>query len=113
MRVGRSLSPGKVFLERNGVLSKITTEEMKKDQVKTSGYHLLHLPGRRDMLYQWGSSDSLSVIDRVLFPRTFSRIPTVTANAQGGFAEVTDVTTTGFTLRTILEVVQWVAYGME
>lgn len=113
MRVGRSLSPGKVLFERDGVLKKITTDEMSGNKFKKTGYYRIPRTGVPDMLFQWGISNSLAVVDVITFPIPFSTPPVVTSQAQTGSVEITNITTTGFQLRTLVDSVPWVAYGVE
>ncbi len=109
MRVGRSLSPGKVFFERNGILQKVDAETLKGGVVNLakSGHHLL-----RGVLMQWGTSESPMVVDDVVFPVAFLDPPQVHVDMQRSGAEIRNVTTTGFQLRTQAESITWSAFGM-
>ena len=111
MRIGRSLSPGKLFFEKQGVLKKVSIKDLQGIDIKRSGYHRISIISRHDMLFQWGTSDSLSYTDRILFPIAFSGVPTIRSESQTGRVHISDISTTGFTLETTLESVRWTAYG--
>lgn len=109
MRVGRSLSPGKVFFERNGVLQKVDAETLKGKVVglAKSGWHSL-----RGVLMQWGVSENLVVVDDVVFPVPFLDPPQVQVDTQRSRAVVSHVTTTGFRLITSADSIRWSAFGV-
>lgn len=107
MRIGRSLLPGMIFFERDGILKKIKCADLRSKQVKNHGYH--RSPG--GLVTQWGVSDSLTVVDNILFPVPFLYTPTVMFEVQGGVAVAENVTTTGFQIRTRVERVLWHATG--
>ena len=108
MRIGRSLSPGKVFFERNGVLLKVDPEEMNrhKSSLRKSGHHRMH-----GILMQWGLSESMVVVDDIIFPIPFRDIPQVQVQVQTARADISQITTTGFRLRTTADFVHWSAFG--
>lgn len=108
MRVGRSLSPGKVFFEWNGVLRKVTTDQMNpKGSLAKSGYRIMG-----ESLIQWGVSDSMSVVDDLLFPLSFPDIPNITTTpSDDSLVEIRNISTRGFQIRTQAEMVHWIAVG--
>lgn len=107
MRIGRSLSPGKVFFERDGVLRKVDPEQISKSRsLKKQGFRRVG-----SMTIQWGVSRSLTVVDDIIFPVPFSREPHVSINLQGAAASIHNITTTGFQIRTRAEEVSWSAFG--
>ena len=111
MRIRRSLSPGKLFFERQGVLKKVSIKDLQGVQIKRSGHHRVSVGGRQDVLFQWGTSDSMSYPDRILFPIAFFEVPIIRTEAQTGRVHISDISTTGFTLETTLESVRWTANG--
>lgn len=109
MRVGRSLSPGKVFIEMNGVLRKVEPDQINPySALKKSEYRRT----AGGTLVQWGISDSVIVVDDIVFPVSFQDVPNITTTSSDGAAvESRNISTTGFQPRTQAASVNWVAIG--
>lgn len=106
MRIGRSLSPGMIFIDKEGKRTKIRADSLRSPAISKRGYHRV-----RGALVQWGVSNSLFDVDRIVFPILYESVPNIQINSQGGAVSISDVTVWGFNLRTRLESVQWTAVG--
>lgn len=108
MRVGRSLSPGKVFFEQNGVLRKVDPDQISRSRsLKKSGWQVV---GRS--LIQWGVSDSVITVDDIIFPQIYASPPNVTSiSSDNSFVEIRNITVYGFQIVTQAPRVDWAAAG--
>lgn len=110
MRIGRSLSPGKVFLEMNGVLRKVDHDKVNPRSSNKSGW----FRSPSGSITQWGTSCSVVVVDHIIFPIPFSRVPDVILAPSGPeeIAIVQNLSVAGFELRTQAYSVRWLAVGL-
>jgi len=106
MEIRRSLSPGKVFFEKDGVVTKVPAQKLGESSKKSGSRRV------NGMLVQWGVSDTLVRVDNVRFHETFGSVPNVSVNTSPPMeVEIRNITVDGFQIVTRSPSVTWSAFG--